>query len=118
MIGFAAHFFKKILYFGIVGNVAWEQRRFFSKSCRQFLHIFFQPLALVIENQPSAGGRPGLGNCPGDTALIRDTENNSHLSFQHWLRHTRSTILRRSENAATEICKIAWAACPTTQQSP
>ena len=72
-----------------------ERVAFSLRSCRQFLDVLFQPFALVIENETRARGRPSLRDCPGDTALIRDTEDNSDLSFQQWLRHTRSTILRR-----------------------
>src|SRR6266571_492150 len=81
MIGFAADFFKEALDLGVARNVAGEQRRFFSESGRQFLNIFFQPLALVIKNQTRARGRPRLSNCPGNAALIRNTENNSNPSF-------------------------------------
>ena len=95
MIGFAADFLEKCFDFRVARDVTWKEWRFLSESCRQFLDVLFQPFALVIENETRARGRPGLRDCPGDTALIRDTEDNSNLSFQHWLRHTRSTILRR-----------------------
>src|SRR2546423_259634 len=91
-IRFPAHFFEEILYFGVVRHVAWKERNLFTESRGQFLHVFFQPLALIVENQPCAGIRPCLRDCPCNRALVRDTEDKTDFSFQNGLGHTRSTI--------------------------
>src|SRR5438132_7034608 len=91
-ISFSADFFEKTLYFGIARNVARKERCLLAKGGGQFFDVFLQSLALIIENQTCARGRPRLCNCPGDAALVRNAEHNSDLSFQHGLGHTRSTI--------------------------
>ena len=68
------------------------KRRSFAELADQLLDVLFDPLALVIENQPRAGCDPRLRNCPGDTALVRNAKNNSHLSFKDCLSHTSPTI--------------------------
>src|ERR1043166_998947 len=89
MIGFAAHFFEKSLDLGVARHVAREKRRVLSELADEFFHIFFQSLALIIENQSRAGGGPGLGNRPGDTALVRHSEDYAGLSCQYLLNHKR-----------------------------
>src|SRR5207248_5807414 len=86
-VGFAPDFFEKGFDLSIVRDVARKQRRFFAERGGQFLHVFLQTLALVIENQTRAGIGPGLGDRPRDAAFVRDTKDNSNLSFQHRLRH-------------------------------
>src|ERR1700736_2101796 len=101
----AADFVEKILDVGVVRDVAWKQRRLFSERGGEFLDVFLQSLALIIKNQTRAGIRPGLGDRPRNAALVGDAKNNSDLSFQHWLRHTESTI------AAITVAQQQRSAC-------
>src|SRR5436853_6382711 len=105
-IGFATDFFEKRFDLGIIRDIAREKWRFFSKCSRQFLDVFFQALALVIENQTCTGFRPSLRDRPCNAALVRDTKNNSNLSFQHGLRHKRSTITAISAEQSSDLLAL------------
>ena len=90
-ISFAADFFEKCFDLGIVGNVTRKKRRFLAERGREFLHVFLQSLALIIENQTRAGVRPCLRDRPRDAALVRHTKYQANFSCQDLLSHRRAT---------------------------
>ena len=71
VISFVSYAFEKSFDLIVAGNVAGKQRSFLPKFADQFLHVFFQPFALIIKNQARTGGGPRLGDRPGDAALVR-----------------------------------------------
>ena len=81
-VGFAANFFKKRRDFFVAGNIARKQRGLFAKFTHEFLDVFLQPLALIIENQFCASIRPRFRDCPGDAAFVRHAKNDADFTGQ------------------------------------
>jgi hypothetical protein len=78
---------EKALDLLVGGDVAGENRRLGAEGGGQFLDVFLQPLALVIEDQFGARLMPGLRDGPGDAALVGDAENNTGFTGQRKMTH-------------------------------
>ena len=99
-IGLAPNVFEKCFNLIVAGDVAGEQRSFFSELSGQFLDIFFQSFALIIENQPRTRRGPSLCDRPGDAALVRYTKNESDFSCQNLVGHKKSKELQGYKDSA------------------
>src|SRR5215217_2631754 len=86
-VRFATHLLKKCPDLIIAGNVAGKKRGLRSELADEFLHVFFQPFALIIENQPRTSGRPRLRDRPCNAALVRNSEDKANLSRQYLFSH-------------------------------
>ena len=73
---------EKALDLGVGTDVAGKNRRVGAERAGQFLDVFLQPLALVIEDELGARLMPGLRDGPGDAALVGDAENNAGFTGQ------------------------------------
>ena len=79
-IGLPPHTFKECFDLIVAGNVAGKQWSFLSKFADQFLHVFFQPFALIIKNQARTSGGPRLGDRPCNAALVRHPKYQADFS--------------------------------------
>src|SRR5262249_25901991 len=87
-----AHLFEKSIDLLVASNIAGIKRSIGTKLAHQVLDVFFQTLALVIENQTGSSAGPGFRNRPGDAPFVRDSEDDAVFTRENFFCHNRSTL--------------------------
>jgi hypothetical protein len=65
----------------------------------EFLDVLLEPLALVGERQPHAGGRQRLRDRPRDGALVGDAEHDARLAVKQLHGSTSAAMIARRYTA-------------------
>ena len=82
-----ANVFEKCFDLIVARHIAGKQRSLFSELAGQFLDIFLQPFALIIENQARTRRGPSFCDRPGDAAFVRHAEDEADFSCQNFVGH-------------------------------
>ncbi len=91
-IGLALNFFKKGGDLAIARDVAGIKGRISAELADEFLDVFFQAFALVIENQARARRGPRFRDRPGDAAFIGDAEDDTGFPCENLICHNERTL--------------------------
>ena len=61
-------------------HIARQNQRVRAERAGEFLDVFLEPFALVGEGERGAGLVPGLGDGPGDGALVGHADDQTNLA--------------------------------------
>ena len=91
-LGLAADFFEKGSDLLRLSRRRRDKAACFAELADEFLDVFLQALALIIENQARARRGPSLGDRPGDAAFIRDAEDDAGFACENLFCHNAPTL--------------------------
>src|SRR5205085_10929532 len=88
----AADLLEKRADLSVARHIAGEERSLLTKLADQFLDVFFQALALIIENQSCARGRPRLRDRPSDASFICDPKDDPSFACENLFSHNAQSL--------------------------